>query len=140
MTRFLFVRHGTTEGIENHLLQGSTDSPLSQHGMLEAKLTAETLRVELIKACFTSPLGRAVDAAQILCAALEIRPEIMDGLREFNFGWLEGRQLFYPPEDSSPLIEKLKFFSEATYRRCDLIKIFTPGQLLVATSIFKACQ
>ncbi len=112
MTRFLFVRHATTVGIEHHLLQGVTDSPLSQRGKLEAHTTAQVLKDCSIENCFTSPLGRAVETAQILCTPLGLKPEILDSLREFNFGWLEGRQYFYPPGDNSPIIEKLKFFSK----------------------------
>jgi len=112
MTRFLFIRHAATVGIEHHLLQGVTDSPLSQRGKSEAHITAQELEGISIETCFTSPLGRAMETAQILCASLVIKPLILDGLREFNFGWLEGSQFFDPPKNNAPIIERLKFFSK----------------------------
>ena len=43
MQHIYLVRHGTTEDIEKHLMQGSSDSPLSARGREEALRTAEAL-------------------------------------------------------------------------------------------------
>ena len=111
MAIITIIRHGTTEGIEKGKLQGSTDSPLSQCGRMEAQLTAEALRKHPIETCFCSPLGRARETADIICQPLRIRPVILEELREFDFGWLEGSRFFGPPAPNASII--VKFISLA---------------------------
>jgi broad specificity phosphatase PhoE len=108
MKLLIILRHGTTEGIEKGLLQGSTDSPLSPRGRLEAQLTAAALKTRPIKNCYCSPLGRARETALIICKPLGIKPVILEDLREYDFGWLEGHRYFTPPASSSSIFIKLK--------------------------------
>ncbi len=108
MSIITIIRHGTTEGIEQGLLQGSTNSPLSPRGRLEAHLTAEALKTHPIKACYCSPLGRARETAAIICKPLGIEPIILKDLREYDFGWLEGHGYFKPPAPDASLLVKIK--------------------------------
>jgi broad specificity phosphatase PhoE len=108
MSIITIIRHGTTEGIEQGLLQGSTDSPLSSRGRLEAQLTAEALKTRPIRACYCSPLGRARETAAIICKPLGITPIILEDLREYDFGWLEGHGYFKPPAPDANLFVKIK--------------------------------
>ena len=108
MSIITIIRHGTTEGIEKGQLQGSTDSPLSHRGRMEAQLTAEALRTHPIKTCFCSPLGRARETADIICQPLGIRPVILEDLREYDFGWLEGHRYFKPPASNASIFVKLR--------------------------------
>jgi len=108
MKTIIILRHGTTEGIEKGQLQGSTDSPLSPRGQQEAQLTADALKTRSIKACFCSPLGRARETAEIICKPLGIKPVILEDLREYDFGWLEGHHYFKPPAFNSSIFVKLK--------------------------------
>jgi broad specificity phosphatase PhoE len=91
--QLVLVRHGETEWTERGLLHGRLDSPLSLRGRRNAEATADRLRGETFDALYTSPKGRAVQTATILGAALGLRPTPLDGLREADFGWLEGRPL-----------------------------------------------
>ena len=108
MSIIIFIRHGTTEGIEKDQLQGVGDSPLSPRGRLEAQLTAEALKTRPIKNCYCSPLGRTRETAAIICKPLGITPVILDDLREYNFGWLEGHRYFKPPLSNASIFIKLK--------------------------------
>jgi broad specificity phosphatase PhoE len=108
MSIITIIRHGTTEGIEKGKLQGSTDSPLSSRGRLEAQLTAEALKTKPIKTCYCSPLGRARETAAIICKPLGIKPVILEDLREYDFGWLEGHRYFKPPAANASILIKLK--------------------------------
>jgi broad specificity phosphatase PhoE len=108
MSILTIIRHGTTEGIEKGLLQGSTDSPLSPRGLREAQLTAEVLKTHPIKACYCSPLGRARETAAIICKPLGIEPITLDDLREYDFGWLEGHGYFKPPVPDASLLVRIK--------------------------------
>jgi len=99
VTRVTFVRHGTTEWIERGLLHGVSDSPLSERGRREALLAARALAGQHFDAFYTSPLGRAVETARILSPSVKLAPEPLEGLREMNFGRLEGTRLFNFADD-----------------------------------------
>jgi broad specificity phosphatase PhoE len=108
MSTIIIIRHGTTKGIEKGQLQGSTNSPLSSRGRLEAQLTAEALKTHSINTCICSPLGRARETAAIICKPLGIQPVILEDLREYDFGWLEGHRYFKPPASNASILVKLK--------------------------------
>jgi broad specificity phosphatase PhoE len=90
MTFLTFVRHGTTEWIEQGRLHGVSDAPLSLRGQQEARLAAQALADRHFDAFYTSPLGRARETAAIIGQAIGLEPIPLDGLREMDFGWLEG--------------------------------------------------
>lgn len=100
MTFLTLVRHGTTEWIEQGLLHGVSDSPLSLRGRQEAELAARALTGQRFDAFYTSPLGRARATADIIGQAIGLEPVPLDGLREMNFGWMEGGRLFNMAEDT----------------------------------------
>ena len=91
--KWVFVRHGETEWTEKGLLHGRLDSPLSPAGLKHAKLAADRLRGECIDVLYTSPSGRALQTASILGEVLGLAPTVLDGLREMDFGWAEGKSL-----------------------------------------------
>lgn len=94
MTILTFVRHGTTQWMEIGKLHGITDSPLSEQGKSEAAATAEFLSNLHFDAFYTSPLGRAVETANIIAGQVGLTPQPLDGLRERDFGAMEGRPHF----------------------------------------------
>ncbi|MCW5857896.1 MAG: histidine phosphatase family protein, partial [Caldilineales bacterium] len=89
----LVVRHGETAANVSGAWQGSTDSPLTERGRLQAELLAQRLAAEgrAVAAIHTSPLGRARQTAEILAARLG-HPSILPdpGLAEFHLGEWEG--------------------------------------------------
>lgn len=94
MTHLTLVRHGTTEWMEQGRLHGISDSPLSERGRQEAQLAAARLAGQPFDAFYTSPLGRARQTAEIIGRAVGLDPIPLEGLRELNFGWLEGGYIF----------------------------------------------
>jgi broad specificity phosphatase PhoE len=108
MSIITIIRHGTTQGIEQGLLQGSTDSPLSPRGLREAQLTAGALKTRSINKCYCSPLGRTRETAAIICQPLGITPIYLEDLQEYDFGSMEGQGFFKPPEEDASLFIKLK--------------------------------
>lgn len=100
MTFLTLVRHGTTEWIEQGLLHGVSDAPLSLRGRREAELAARALTGQRFDAFYTSPLGRARATADIIGQAIDMEPVPLDGLGEMNFGWMEGGRLFNLAEDT----------------------------------------
>ena len=90
-----FLRHGQTEWNLERRLQGGRDSPLTPLGVTQAETQAQLLAPELdqIKnepvGLFVSPLGRALQTAQIALAGREFVTD--DRLSEIGTGLWEGR-------------------------------------------------
>lgn len=98
MTKLIFIRHGETEANYKQLWYGSLDAPLTPRGEQQVAAIAQRMmdfvKEELIHHFYVSPLGRAQSTAAAIGAAIRMKPEILDGLREFDLGEWEGRSLF----------------------------------------------
>ena len=91
MATFYLVRHGVTQWVEDQILHGITDIPLNETGMRQAEETAKALKGCGAERLYSSPLQRCMQTAVIIGKALNLDPIPMEGLREMDFGWLEGR-------------------------------------------------
>ncbi len=91
MATLYLVRHGTTDWVDQHRLHGITDIPLNAAGLAQSKQAAAALKGLKADALYSSPLSRCMQTAECLGKALGIAPVPLDGLREMDFGWLEGR-------------------------------------------------
>jgi broad specificity phosphatase PhoE len=90
-TTLILVRHGQTESNIKGLLHGQTDVPLTARGVAQARLVAARLARERgIAALYTSPLERARHTAELIGAAVGLRPTPQSGLMEIHFGVVEG--------------------------------------------------
>ena len=93
------IRHGQTQLNSAKLLQGRSDHPLNEAGILQAQEAAAFLRERgvVFRHVFTSPLIRAVQTAAIV--APEIAPVTEARLIEMDYGPYEGADLRrLPPE------------------------------------------
>ena len=88
--RFIFVRHGKTHFNEINLTQGWCDSPLSKVGIKQVENISKQLEQYQIDKAYTSPLGRAVQTANIILSKKEVEPIYEERFKEINFGILEG--------------------------------------------------
>lgn len=96
-TRTIYlVRHGTTEWIEEGIVHGSCDSPLSEFGRWEAQQAGKALSNKNITHIYCSPQGRAKESANPIAAQYPQSTYIeLEELREMGFGKMEGqRDLF----------------------------------------------
>ena len=82
------VRHGATEWTRTLQHTGRTDIPLDADGRREAAALVKPLNRQLFAAAFTSPLSRARETALIAGFA---DAEVLDDLREWDYGVYEGR-------------------------------------------------
>ena len=98
------IRHGKTELNKAKVLQGRSNFPLNEEGMLQARAAAELLGDVSFSRVFSSPLTRAVQTAEIL--APHIKPVIDERLIEMDYGPYEGADLTHLPP------EILTFFSD----------------------------
>ena len=97
---FYFVRHGETDWNVQKKIQGTTDVPLNENGLRQARELAEKLVLEKyqIDCAYTSPQLRARATAQTAATALGIECIPLDDLAEMDLGEWEG--------DNWPNIEK----------------------------------
>jgi probable phosphoglycerate mutase len=90
VTTILLARHGETDWNRQGRFQGHADPPLNETGRAQAaELAAELEGVELA-AVYSSPLGRALETAQVVAAERGLEPVAVDALREVDVGSWEG--------------------------------------------------
>ena len=90
MTELLFIRHGETDWNRQQRFQGQIDVPLNTTGEQQALWLAQRLAAEKHDHLFSSDLQRARQTAAPLAAAWQMPAVAVAGLREQNFGVLEG--------------------------------------------------
>ena len=83
------VRHGETEWSRTGQHTGRTDVPLTPAGQLQAEALGRQLRGRSFALVLTSPLGRARETGRL--AGYGSTAQIMDDLREWDYGIYEGR-------------------------------------------------
>lgn len=89
-TRLYLVRHGATPMTADDRFSGM-EGALSGEGRRQILRLAERLRGEGISALYSSPMARALESAEIIGAAIGLKPAVRDALREISHGHWEGR-------------------------------------------------
>jgi probable phosphoglycerate mutase len=89
LPRAWLVRHGETEWARLGRHTGRTDVPLTELGRSQAVAAGRKVAGQDFVAVVSSPLARALDTARI--AGFADRVEILDDLREWDYGEEEGR-------------------------------------------------
>lgn len=89
-SRWFMLRHGETEWNKENRFQGSTDIPLNETGIAQAKRAAEALKKAKIDLVIASPLSRAKQTAEIIAKECGAELVFEDDLRERSFGEWEG--------------------------------------------------
>lgn len=87
MVELYFVRHGQTQWNQIRKLQGVKDSPLTEEGISQAVALKESFTVTFDRV-ISSPLGRAVQTAELLAGSVPITTDPL--LMEMGFGSAEG--------------------------------------------------
>lgn len=88
---FYLVRHGETEFNTQGIMQGWTDSPLTENGINLSKKLGEGLKDIEFTAAYSSDSGRAVDTAKNVLGEREISLSTDENLREMYFGEVDGK-------------------------------------------------
>ena len=88
------IRHGQTTWNKELRLQGQTDIPLNEEGRRMAREASVQYKdiLDSIDICFSSPLVRAYETAELLLSNRELSHNIItdDRLKEISFGEFEG--------------------------------------------------
>jgi len=118
MTNICLIRHGETEWNVLGKIQGTTDIPLNENGMQQARMCRDYLKAFEWDVIVTSPLIRAKKTAEIINETLQLQLIEMEEFREKSFGDAEGKtreerenlypNLEYPNQESrSDLMHRL---------------------------------
>ncbi|HHY38623.1 MAG TPA: histidine phosphatase family protein [Clostridia bacterium] len=91
MTTIYLMRHGETQWNKEGIFRGRADIPLNENGRIQAKAAGRRLKRAAITACFTSPLVRAKETAEIVCKEIGLaEPALFGDLIDVDFGEWEG--------------------------------------------------
>ncbi|HEY8474895.1 MAG TPA: histidine phosphatase family protein [Natronosporangium sp.] len=92
-TRVLLTRHGQTAWHQPERYAGSSDIPLDEVGVAQAKALARRAAGIAPTTLACSPLVRATATAAPVAEATELPVRVDDRLRELDFGMAEGRSI-----------------------------------------------
>jgi 2,3-bisphosphoglycerate-dependent phosphoglycerate mutase len=88
----VFLRHGESVGNAQDRFQGQADFPLTERGLDQARALAARWQADglAFDRCISSPLLRARQTAEAVCAALNLPLELDPGWMEIHNGKLAG--------------------------------------------------
>ena len=92
-TTVYLIRHAATAAnlaIPNRLQGRRTDPPLAPFGICQAEATRDLLAGRRIHACYSSPLRRALETANVIAAPHRLIPMPVADLIECDIGEWEG--------------------------------------------------
>jgi len=101
--KIIMVRHGETKWNTENRIQGQANTPLTELGIKQAQQTGKALHKENISEIYSSDLGRAMQTAKVINKYLNLSITKKEGLRERNYGVLQGIS-FDELDDKFPVI------------------------------------
>ena len=107
--KLLLIRHAESQGNFEHRLQGRREFPLTELGKAQADALASRLSALELAAISSSPIGRAMQTAEIIAAkaGLEVIPE--PRVQEYDFGdAVSGRTWDEIREGSPEVVEAMR--------------------------------
>ena len=108
MAHLCIARHGETDWNTLGVLQGWIDVPINAIGRQQAVELAQSLLATGFDAVWTSPLIRALETARIIAGQLGLpAPSIHDGLKERNFGEIQGMPKTELAESNPLLLQQI---------------------------------
>ena len=128
--KLYFVRHGETIWNVEKRFQGSSDSPLTEKGILQAKLLSDYLKNENFDAFYSSPAKRAMDTANMIIQSRNQNLNIINHFSEISIGDMEGveshifkkkypelfHNFFFDPQNYDPKVINGESFQELENR------------------------
>ena len=108
-----FLRHGESVGNAEDRFQGHADYPLTGKGDAQARSLADRWQVEGVTfdQCIASPLLRACQTAEIICATLKIPLQVDPDWMEINTGLVSG----LTPDEAAQVAPRPDFMTPYTH-------------------------
>ena len=124
------IRHGRSTANESGIWQGQMEFPLSEEGRSQARLVGRALAGKRFDGLYSSPLGRALETAEIIARETNFPDEVVaiEGLTERRGGWLEGTTHAEREARDPELVEK--FLSLAEEERWTLVGAETDQEIV----------
>jgi len=104
--RLALVRHAEAAEDARGLCYGRLDVGLSQRGRVQCASLAEAFRHETIDAVLASPAVRARETGVAIATPHRLGVDVVEPLRELDFGELEGRSYEEIAESDPELYER----------------------------------
>ena len=112
MTRFLLIRHATTDSVGKRLSGRTPGISLNEEGRTQAQALAERLAGLPIHAIYSSPMERAVQTAEPIAQATNLEIEICEDVLEMDFGhWTNAA---FKELETQPLFQRFNTFRSNT--------------------------
>ena len=86
MTKFLLIRHATTDAVGKYLSGRHSGVHLNTEGKTQAQALANRLTNQKIAAIYSSPLERAVQTAAPIAALQHLNCQVNEHFQELDFG------------------------------------------------------
>jgi probable phosphomutase (TIGR03848 family) len=99
MTRFLLIRHGSTNMVGKRFSGRMPDVHLDENGKQQANEIAQRLKSLPIKAIYSSPLERAIETAVPLSKELNLQVQTSEEFTEIDCGEWTGKEIDELRED-----------------------------------------
>ena len=90
MVQILLIRPGTTEYDQQGRVQGTLDIPLCEDGRQEVELLVDALRGQPIAAVYAGPSQSAVQTAEAVAQAFDLKVKTVDKLQNLDQGLWQG--------------------------------------------------
>ncbi len=90
MATIYLIRHGQTDWNKKKRFRGRADVPLNDHGRREAEALAKHLSAIRADACYSSPLSRARETAEIIARPHSLDVMTNDGIIDVDYGEWQG--------------------------------------------------
>ncbi|WP_124098712.1 histidine phosphatase family protein [Ruminococcus sp. Marseille-P6503] len=141
------MRHGITSWNERHKMQGRTDIPLNDRGREMARKAREEYSNIHFDVCYSSPLIRALETAEIVLENRNVPIITDDRLIEMSFGEYEGlansfqipdcpiNVIFQNPELYTHSIGGAETFEQLFQRTGDFLEEIVKPQLDIGRDI-----
>ena len=111
--KIFFARHGESQANLLHEISNrGLKHPLTMKGREQALLLAQKIKDEQISYIYSSPVLRAIETTVLVANQLAVEYEVIEALREYDMGELEGRS-----DDKTWELWKELFDAWAIHRR-----------------------
>lgn len=90
MIRVVLIRPGSTDYHEQKLIQGTLDVPLNSEGSAEVERLIEEIRPLQLEAVYVSDSEPALETAESLSEAFDVKCKKLDRLRNLDHGLWQG--------------------------------------------------
>ncbi|GGF02687.1 histidine phosphatase family protein [Hymenobacter cavernae] len=112
MTRFLLIRHATTDSVGKRLSGRTPGVSLNEEGRTQAQYLAQRLASLPVNALYSSPLERAMQTAEPISKALGLETIICEEVLEMDFG--QWTNCSFKELENDPVFQRFNTFRSNT--------------------------